>query len=237
MHNDLAPGPGSISPQPGGSTDMGPIEGNYRLTALTGDVLVPMLALVFATGVLKDAWWHAHYVVGFMLIPVVALKLASTGYRALRYYTRDPIYVAAGPPAPLARMLAPLLTLSMATALATGVVLFAERSRTGVLSTLHVASAAASAVLIGLHFRSYIAGALAATQRELRERLSHAARLRLAVVVASLVLGVILAIVTYSSGVWPARPHTRGSSIGVYSVTPAAAAKSIDAAFSAKSLR
>ncbi|HWE63646.1 MAG TPA: hypothetical protein VHB98_18180 [Chloroflexota bacterium] len=207
MHKDSAQGHRSSFPRQGSSTDLSPIEGNYRLTALTGDVLVPLLALVFVTGVFKDAWWHAHYVVGFVLIPVVALKLASTGYRALRYYTRDPIYVAEGPPALLPRLLAPLLTLSMATALATGVILFAERSRSGVLSTIHIYSAVVSAVLIGLHFRIYVAGALAATHRELRARLSLPGRLRLAVVVAALVLGIILAILTYSSGVWPARPH------------------------------
>ncbi len=31
-----------------------------------------------------------HLFIGLMLIPPIALKLASTGYRFMRYYTSDP---------------------------------------------------------------------------------------------------------------------------------------------------
>src|SRR5690242_13483051 len=144
-----------VFPWLGTSVERGPTEGNHRLTAITGSLLAPLLAAIFITGLLMDAWWHIHYVVGFMLIPVVVLKLASTGYRALRYYTHNPTYVAAGPPELLPRLIAPLLALSVVTALATGVALFVQRSRGGVLSTLHTDSAVCAAILIGMHLLIY----------------------------------------------------------------------------------
>lgn len=172
------------------SHDKGATEGNHRLTALTGSMLAPLLALVFLTGLFMDAWWHLHYAIGFVLIPVVVLKLASTGYRAARYYTNDPVYRAAGPPDSVPRMLAPLLAASILTTLATGVALFLQHSRRGVLSTLHTDAAIASAALIGLHLLTYIPDALATVRRELRRRpFPRAASMRITTALAVLALG------------------------------------------------
>jgi len=66
MHKD-PPASGSIAPWQRASTDRGPTEGNHRLTALTGSLLTPLLAAIFLTGLLMDALWHVHYVVGFAL--------------------------------------------------------------------------------------------------------------------------------------------------------------------------
>src|SRR3982074_2738727 len=186
MHNDPATGRSGIFPWADPSIDKGPIEGNHRLTALTGSVLAPLLALVFVTGLLMDALWHIHYVVGFVLIPVVALKLASTGYRAMRYYIHNPIYREAGPPELLPRLTAPLLVLSVVTALATGVALYLERSRSGILSTLHTDSAVICAVLVGLHLLTYALDALGAAARELNARLSRLGSIRVAAALPSL---------------------------------------------------
>lgn len=207
MHNDSATSPRDIFPWIGTSADRGPIEGNHRLTALTGSLLALLLALVFLTGLLMDAFWHIHYAVGFVLIPVVVLKLASTGYRAMRYYTGNPLYRAAGPPELLPRVLAPLMVVSVLTALITGVALFVQGSRDGTLSTLHTDSAVCSAVLLGLHFLIYIPDALLTTFRELRARASRPMLSRVALVAIVLALGITLALVTYDSGVWPSRPR------------------------------
>jgi hypothetical protein len=209
MLSDLTDAIKSFFPWVGTPTDRGRIEGNLRLTALTGSLLLPLLALIFLTGLFMDAFWHIHYAIGFVLIPVVALKLASTSYRAMRYYTGHPIYKAAGPPELVPRLLAPLLVLSVVTALATGVVLFVEHSRRGVFGTLHTDAAVASGVLLGIHILTYVPDVLGAVGRELHARLSRGASFRLAAVVAALVIGIILAAVTYRSGVWPARPRER----------------------------
>jgi hypothetical protein len=213
----------SIFPWLDTTAERGPTEGNHKLTALAGSLLALLLALVFLTGLLMDAWWHIHYVVGFVLIPVVALKLASTGYRAIRYYTRNPIYRDAGPPEMLPRLTAPILVLSVVIALATGVALYVERSRGGTLSTLHTDAAVVSACLVGLHLLTYAPDALRTTARELRMRLSRLAAIRVAAVISALILGIILAALTYSAGVWPSRPHGRGEGIAVSRSTPAVA--------------
>jgi hypothetical protein len=214
MHSDPATGGRDFMLWPRTPTDKGPTEGNHRLTALTGSLLVPLVALIFMTGLFMDAWWHIHYAVGFVLVPLVALKLAGTGYRALRYYTRDPIYRAAGPPELLPRLLAPLMVLSVVSALATGVALFVERSRGGVLGTLHTDAAVAGAFLVGAHLLTYLPDALATAARELRARLSRPASLRITAVVIALILGIILAGATYSAGVWPARHHDQREGSG-----------------------
>ncbi|HEY8287386.1 MAG TPA: hypothetical protein VIJ28_23610 [Chloroflexota bacterium] len=220
MGKDLVSGLGAILPWSSPPEDKGPTEGNHRLTALTGGLLIPLLALIFLTGLFMDAWWHIHYAVGFVLIPVVVLKLASTGYRALRYYTGNPTYRAAGPPDLLPRLLAPLLAISVIIALATGVALYVQHTRGGVLSTLHTDSAVCSAILIGLHLLTYVPDALAAVLREPRVHLSRPASLRVVAAGVALVFGIILATLTYSSGVWPARPHDRGNGSGVSLISP-----------------
>ena len=147
----------------------------------------------------------------------MVLKLASTGYRAMRYYTSDPTYRAAGPPDLVPRLLAPLLAVSVLTALVTGAALFVEQSRRGTLSSLHTDAAAATAVLVAVHLLTYLPDAVATVGRELRAiPLSRPASLRLAAVAVVLAAGIIVAIVTYNHGVWPARPHDRRLGAGVF---------------------
>jgi hypothetical protein len=223
MHTDPAWFSSDLLPWRRPSVERGPIEGNHRLTALTGGLVFPLLALVFLTGLFMDAWWHVHYVVGFILIPVVALKLASTGYRALRYYTSEPRYVAAGPPELLPRLLAPFLALSVLTALVTGVLLFVQHSRSGVLGTLHTDAAVCSAVLVGLHILTYSADALVTLRREARARRSRAAVLRMSLLGIALLLGITLGVITYRAGVWPARHHDRHDGLAATSTWTARA--------------
>ena len=84
-------------------------DGNERLTAAVGVLLLVPVAVEVATvlfGVHTFMSWHVF--VGLALIPVIVLKMASTGWRFLRYYTRDRAYVAHGPPRLAMRLLAPL---------------------------------------------------------------------------------------------------------------------------------
>jgi hypothetical protein len=218
MHNDPAPGIWAAVPWVGPLLDKGPTEGNHRLTALTGALLVPLLGLIFLTGLFMDAYWHVHYVIGFVLIPVVALKLASTGYRMTRYYLGNPVYRASGPPELLPRVMAPIMVLSVVMALVTGVLLFVQQSRHGILSTLHTDSAVATALLVGVHMLTYVPDAAVTIAREFRARLSRPATMRITVAAIALVAGIVLAGVTYSSGVWPARPFgQRFGGLGIQS--------------------
>jgi hypothetical protein len=96
-------------------------EGNERLTGLTAVVLLALLAVEGVTIVWLRPLLGVHLFVGLMLIPPVALKLASTGYRFVRYYTHNAPYRRKGPPPTLLRWTAPLMVLSTIVVLASGV--------------------------------------------------------------------------------------------------------------------
>ena len=88
------------------TTTMGRIErmraggsaGNRQLTALVAAILVLLLAIEGATLLRLGSLLTVHAFVGMLLIPIVALKLASTGWRMLRYYLGADEYTRHGPP-------------------------------------------------------------------------------------------------------------------------------------------
>ena len=101
----------------------GGTEGNERLTVLTGLLLIVLVAVLGITIVRIGQLLWLHLFLGLLLIGPVTLKLASTGYRFVRYYTADPRYRAKGPPAPALRIMAPVIVLLTVTVFASGVVL------------------------------------------------------------------------------------------------------------------
>src|SRR5436190_12840002 len=101
--------PGERTRSPRGT--LGPA-GNTRLTALTACALLVLLAVEGATLLSLRTLISWHILVGMLLVPLAALKLASTGYRFARYYTGDRAYVQAGPPQLWLRLLGPIVVLS-----------------------------------------------------------------------------------------------------------------------------
>ena len=67
-------------------------DGNERLTAVTGVLLLVLLAVLGVTIVRIGQLTWLHLFLGLLLIGPVGLKMASTGYRFTRYYTHDPAY-------------------------------------------------------------------------------------------------------------------------------------------------
>jgi hypothetical protein len=132
----------------------GGTEGNERLTVLTGLLLIVLLAALGITIVRIGQLLWLHLFLGLLLIGPVALKLASTGYRFVRYYTANPRYDAKGPPAPALRIMAPLIVLLTVTVFASGVVLLFIGPGSSARSTvflIHKASFIAWLVLTVLH--------------------------------------------------------------------------------------
>jgi hypothetical protein len=97
--------------------------GNRLLTNAVGAILLMLLAVIGVTIVRIGQLLSVHLFVGMLLIPPVLLKLSSTGYRFIRYYTHNPRYVREGPPLLPLRLIAPMVVLSSAVVLVTGVVL------------------------------------------------------------------------------------------------------------------
>src|SRR5439155_5337862 len=103
-------------------------------------LLLILLAIEGATLLNLQLLLTVHAFVG-MLIPVVALKFASTGWRMLRYYLRDDEYVRRGPPHIVVRaLIAPTIAASTVVLLATGVALLALGRTHGLIVGLHKAS-------------------------------------------------------------------------------------------------
>lgn len=73
-------------------------EGNEILTSAAAVVLVCLLAAEGITIVHMRGLLSAHMFIGLVLIGPVLLKLGSTGYRMVRYYSGSRPYRVKGPP-------------------------------------------------------------------------------------------------------------------------------------------
>lgn len=135
----------------------GGIVGNERLTALTGVVLIALLAVIGLTLLRLQALMPVHLFVGLLLIGPVLLKLASTGYRFTRYYTSNAIYRERGAPPLLLRLSAPIVVLSTVGVLATGVgLLLVGPDSAGILRGLHKASFVVWVAFTALHVLGHL---------------------------------------------------------------------------------
>jgi hypothetical protein len=194
------------------SPPLDPTARNERLTATTATVLLVLLAVEGFTILSVRQLLSVHIVVGLLLIPPVALKLLSTGYRFLRYYAGDQAFVAKGPPHIVMRLLAPLLVVSTLAVLGTGVALLAlgpENHRDLVLG-LHKASFVVWFFVTSLHVLVY-------APRLPRALRAGNAWSRLGLVTGSLLAGAVLAGSAYSlAGPWLSRAHDHQEREGAY---------------------
>ena len=145
--------------------------------------------------------------IGLVLIGPVALKLASTGYRFVRYYTGAPVYVAKGPPHVALRALAPVLVATTVMIFATGVWLLALGHRSDLVLTLHKVSFIVWSGVFGVHFLAYLPRAgrslrTAWTATPARPR-NPARRVTALLVALSLCAGLVLALALLAQiGAW-----------------------------------
>jgi len=102
----------------GGGTD-----GNEQLTTVTGAILIVLLAVIGFTIPQLGQFVSVHLFVGMLLIGPVLLKMVSTGYRFVRYYSGNVAYRRKGPPELVLRAIGPIVVLSTVAVFATGVVL------------------------------------------------------------------------------------------------------------------
>ncbi len=146
-------GGGSIGRLSGGGAD-----GNERLTAATGVLLLVLLAIIGVTIVRLGQLLWVHLFVGMVLIGPMLLKMASTGYRFARYYTSDSAYRRKGAPATPMRLLAPLVVVSSVVVMGSGVaLLFVGPGSRGTLFPIHKLSFFAWLAFTGLHVLGHLA--------------------------------------------------------------------------------
>src|SRR5690242_18912976 len=99
------------------------VAANARLTGSVAAALLVLLAAEGATIPFLGPLLGPHIFIGVLLIPPVVLKMGSTGYRFLRYYTSDARFVSKGPPPAALRILAPSVVLSTLALFGTGIAL------------------------------------------------------------------------------------------------------------------
>jgi hypothetical protein len=167
-------------------------DGNEQLTAIVATLLLVLLATEGATLLDMHALLTMHAFVGMLLIPVVALKLASTGWRMARYYLGDPEYVRRGPPHVAVRVLiAPVLMVSTTLLFGTGVALLALDRTDGTIVGLHKASFVVWLGAMSLHVLMRVFRLMPALRR-----LSAGTAIRVGLVGASIAAGFMLATLT-----------------------------------------
>jgi hypothetical protein len=101
----------------------GGADGNEHLTAMTGAVLLVLLAVEGFTILRVGRLLTLHFFLGMLLLAPVALKAGSVTYRFFRYYAGSVPYRRKGPPAPLLRVLGPVVMLLTVCVFGTGVML------------------------------------------------------------------------------------------------------------------
>jgi len=178
------------------------VDANERLTSLTGALLVLLLALLGITVLSVRSLLPQHFLLGFLVIPPLALKMASTGYRFARYYSGDPLYRRAGPPQVLLRLLAPIVVVSTVAIFATGIELWLFGLRFGsVWIEAHKLSFGVWLPVIGIHVLGHLGRTGRAAADEFSSSTFAHAMSRRSLVIGSVVAGVVLAIasLTYAT--------------------------------------
>jgi hypothetical protein len=166
--------------------------GNEQLTAFAGILLIVFLAVEGATLLNLRALLSVHAFVGMFLLPIVALKMGSTGWRMARYYVGKDEYVRRGPPAwPLRVFVAPIVVASTLVLFGTGIYLLATNEVQGTAVGLHKASFVVWLLSTSVH----VLARLLRMREALRERYPGLV-LRLGVVAVTVAAGAAVAAVT-----------------------------------------
>ena len=138
-----------------------------------------------------------HMFIGMVLIPPVLLKLASTGYRFVRYYTGAVAYREKGPPPLPLRLLAPVLVVATLGVFVTGVDLLLLGNRSDTVVELHKISFIVWGVVFGVHLLAHVARVARSLRLDwgaARRRAVPGAGLRAMLVAASVGSGLALAL-------------------------------------------
>ena len=150
----------TLHPATADSRESGGAEGNERLTAMTGAVLLVLLLVECYTILRIGRLLTLHVFLGMLLLGPVALKAGSVLYRFARYYTGSGPYRRKGPPALLLRLIGPVIMLLTACVFGSGIMLAVTGpGYNGPVSewlTIHRISFIAWAFFITIHVLAYV---------------------------------------------------------------------------------
>jgi hypothetical protein len=203
---------------------------------MTGAILLILLAVEGFTILRIGRLLTLHFFLGMLLLGPVILKAASVIYRFARYYAGSAPYRRKGPPAPLLRLIGPVIVLLTACVFGSGVMLAVAGPGNGPWLMVHRLSFIAWFCVMAIHVLSYVprlprllaaeargvsleegeAGGYAGAGRHARRAMEvlGGRGTRLALLIASLLVGLVIALLTvHLAGQW--RPtgvpvHFRG---------------------------
>lgn len=133
------------------------VVGNERLTALAGAVLLVLILVELVSSANLHALMPIHIFVGVLLAGPLVVKLGSTGYRFVRYYTKSPAYVRSGPPRLPLRVLGPLLIVTTLAVVGSGIGLVVTGpAQASLFKPLHSVSVVVWLSLIAIHVVAYL---------------------------------------------------------------------------------
>ena len=210
------------------AAESGGTEGNERLTATTGAVLLIGLLIECYTIFRIDHLLTLHVFLGMLLLGPVTLKAGSVLYRFTRYYSGSAPYRRKGPPAPLLRVIGPVIMLLTASVFGSGIMLAVTGPGNGPWLNVHRLSFIAWACFITVHVLAYVwrlprllfaeargvalAGGEADGGTDAGQHVRRAAEIlggrgtRLALLAASLLAGLVIALLTvHLAGNWQPR--------------------------------
>lgn len=167
---------------------------------MTGAVLLVLFTAECLTLLNLGNLLTLHIFLGMLIIGPVALKIGSTLWRFTRYYTGSAPYVRKGPPAPLQRMLGPLVILTSVAVLGTGVALAVEGPGQGSWQHLHREAFLLWLAVIAVHLASYVPKLprlLSSRHADRARNLLAASLTRWLLLSGSLLGGLVLAFLTF----------------------------------------
>lgn len=174
------------------------VEGNHRMTAALGAILLVLLAVEGGTIPFLGQLEVVHVVVGLVLIPIVLFKLGTTTYRFVRYYTGNLEYRLAGPPHPIMRVLGPFVILTTVALFASGVALILVGRDNQTVYTLHKLSFIAWFAAMTIHVLGHVLSLPKVAARDWsRSTRIAGSRLRQISLVGIVAIGVIAAALIY----------------------------------------
>ena len=183
-------------------------EGNERLTAIVAVVLLVLLFLVGLTVPVANVQTRLHVFLGVVVIPPILLKIASTTWRFLRYYSGNFSYRSKGPPPLLLRLLGPIIAVLTLVMLFSGVglVIIAPNSMHPLLSQIHRASFVLWFVATAVHVLGHLKDTVLFAPRDFvrhTRRQARGASARAGVTLVSVIAGLVCAwaILPYVSNV------------------------------------
>jgi hypothetical protein len=166
--------------------------GNLILTSHAGLIILFALVLLYLSGLAFTPLRPVHFALGFALIPILVVKLASTAWRAIGYYLHRDAYRAAGAPWLLPRVIAMPLAAAAVLATVSGVVLWSQGTDHGTWAAIHTDSVIALGVIVLVHLAVYLRKALRASAKSLATTaVNRPERVIVWALVAALVAGAI----------------------------------------------